>query len=129
MRTIASELAKLAKFSRPKLAEVRSWSVVGRKVGAARVGQWAASLARPLDHPLYSLPSHSRLYFNAVFPPLQNCVLFTFTFVFFSSRQSHLTWSHLCCKQKCGRCIKSAEQSSKISKRQRANYQQLGGLE
>ena len=70
MRTIVSGLAKLAKFSRPRLAEVCSWSVVGRKVGAARVGQWAASLARPLDHPLYSLPSHSRLSFNAVFPPL-----------------------------------------------------------
>ena len=108
MRTIVAGLAKLAKVARPRLAEVRSWQK-SREKQLRKAGQQAASLARPLVHPLYCvLPVvflHALLF--SFF-----CKLVSFHLYLCFSQCDNFT-SDLCWgffpvryQQECSRCIK-----------------------
>ena len=72
MRTMEGWLAKLAKVARPRLAEVSSWAVVSRKVGAAsRPRHWPGRwITRSVAFSNLSVVFPSLNFF----PPLQTCV-------------------------------------------------------
>ena len=126
MRTIVAGLAKLAKVARPRLAEVRSWQK-SREKQLRKAGQQAASLGRPLVHPLYCvLPV---VFLLALFFSLSaNLYLSSLPFNLYFSQCDNFT-SDLCWgffpvryQQECSRCIK-------LRKKTKIEYQHLGNAQ